>query len=223
MHRVRNKKIIFYICLFLIIGTFNNKDLNNIDFPNIKKIEVNGLDDKENSKLKQKLSFLKINNIFSINKDEIKDVIDTNNLINSYSVFKEYPKFLKIEIEKAEFLAYVKKDNYTFFLGSNGKLINTTETTLNLPTIFGNFKIDNFFELKKIIDKISFDYKSIKNLFFFKSGRWDIETFSGILIRLPNERLLESLKLAKKIMEEKDFGSFKEIDLRQRDQLITNG
>ena len=108
-------------------------------------------------------------------------------------------------------------------MGSNGKLINTKKTDLKLPIIFGNFEIDNFFKLKQIIDKTSFDYKSIENLFFFKSGRWDIETFSGILIRLPNERLGESLKLVMKIMEEKDFGSFQEIDLRQRNQLITNG
>ncbi len=222
MHQARSKKIVFYIFLFLIIGTFNNKDLNNIDFPNIKKIDIIGLDDESNDELRQKLDFLKIKNLFSINETEIKDVIKTNNLINSYSVYKRYPKFLKIEIEKTQFLAYVKKDNNTFFLGSNGKLIETEETSLKLPIIFGNFEIDNFFKLKKIINKVNFDYKSIKNLFFFKSGRWDIKTFSGILIRLPNERLEESLKLAKKIIEEKDFG-IREIDLRQRDQLITNG
>ena len=223
MHQVKSKKIIFYIFLFLFIGTLNNKDLNNIDFPKIEKIYVIGLDNESNSKLKQKLNIFKINNLFSINETEIKDVINRNNLVDSYSVFKEYPKFLKIEIKETKFLAYVKKGNDTFFLGSNGKLIDTKQTNLKLPIIFGNFKIDNFFELKKIIDKISFDYNSIKNLFFFKSGRWDIETYSGILIRLPNERIVESLKLVKKIMEEKDFGSFREIDLRQRNQLITNG
>ena len=223
MHIKRNKKIFFYIFLFLIIGTFNNKNLNNINFPNIKKVEIIGLDDKANSELRQKLSFLKIYNLFSIDEAEIKDEISTNNLIESYSVFKKYPKNLEIEIKKTEFLAYVKKGDNTFFLGSNGKLINTKKTDLKLPIIFGNFEIDNFFKLKQIIDKTSFDYKSIENLFFFKSGRWDIETFSGILIRLPNERLGESLKLVMKIMQEKDFGSFQEIDLRQRNQLITNG
>ena len=223
MHQSKSKKIVLYIFLFLIIGTFNNKNSNNINFPNIKKVEIIGLDDKANYELRQKLSFLKIYNLFSIDEAEIKDEISTNNLIESYSVFKKYPKNLEIEIKKTEFLAYVKKGDNTFFLGSNGKLINTKKTDLKLPIIFGNFEIDNFFELKQIIDKTSFDYKSIENLFFFKSGRWDIETFSGILIRLPNERLGESLKLVMKIMEEKDFGSFQEIDLRQRDQLITNG
>ncbi len=223
MHRLRSKKIFFYIFLFLIIGTLNNKNLNDINFPNIKKIDIIGLDDESNFQLKQKLDFLKINNLFSINKTEIQNVIKSNKIINSYSIFKRYPASLKIEIEKTEFLAYVKKGNDTFFLGSNGKLIDTKETNLELPIIFGNFEIDNFFELKKIIDNISFNYKDIKNLFFFNSGRWDIETFSGILIRLPNERLAESLKLVIKIMEEKNFGTFQEIDLRQRDQLIING
>ena len=30
-----------------------------------------------------------------------------------------------------------------------------------------------------------FELSEIKNLYFFKSGRWDIETNSGILIKLP--------------------------------------
>ena len=40
-----------------------------------------------------------------------------------------------------------------------------------------------------MIDKIDFDYKDIKNLFFFKSGRVDIETISGVVIKLPTINL----------------------------------
>ena len=49
-------------------------------------------------------------------------------------------------------------------------------TSQNIPYIFGDFKIQNFFELKNAIDEANFNYDEVKNLFFFKSERRDIET-----------------------------------------------
>ena len=43
----------------------------------------------------------------------------------------------------------------------------------------------------------------MKNLFFFKSGRWDIETNSGVLIKLPKNNLKEMLDLSFKLLEKK--------------------
>ena len=36
MHQQKNKKILLYFFLFLIIGTLNNKNLNNLNFLKIK-------------------------------------------------------------------------------------------------------------------------------------------------------------------------------------------
>ena len=57
--------------------------------------------------------------------------------------------------------------------------------------IFGEVNYKYFFDFKNIIDESDFDYNKIKNLFFYKSGRWDIETDNGILIRLPKEIMIE--------------------------------
>ena len=46
-------------------------------------------------------------------------------------------------------------------------------------------------ELKKAIDQTNFDYDEIKSLFSFQSGRWDIETRSGLLIRLPEKKQID--------------------------------
>ena len=54
----------------------------------------------------------------------------------------------------------------------------------------------NFFELKKIIDNSNFKFKEIKNLFFFPSGRWDIETHNGVLIKLPKNNIKQLIKLS---------------------------
>ena len=91
-----------------------------------------------------------------------------------------------------------------------------------LPYIFGDFEIDEFFRLKKKINRSNFEYKKIKNLFFFPSGRWDIEMDSEVLIKLPQDNLEESLKLSYDILSDKNFVNVKIIDVRQLNQVVIN-
>ena len=110
-----------------------------------------------------------------------------------------------------------------FFLGSNNRLIKKRDVTYEVPFIFGDFENRNFFELKKAIDESNFDYKEISKLFSFKSGRWDIETNNGLIIKLPKDKIKKSLSLVDSIINEyKDYKIFK-IDLRQNNQVIING
>ena len=55
MHIKKNKKILIYIFLFVVLGTLNNKNVYNIDFFAINNINVIGLSKKENRKLEQNL------------------------------------------------------------------------------------------------------------------------------------------------------------------------
>ena len=91
-----------------------------------------------------------------------------------------------------------------------------------MPYIFGNLDMENFLSFKKIIDDSTLEFKEIKNLFFFPSGRWDIEISSGILIKLPSERLKESLDLSLNLLNNKKFTNAKLIDVRQKNQVIVN-
>ena len=222
MLKQKNKKILLYFFLFLFIGTLNNKNLNNIDFAIIKEINVNGLDTNENLKLLDNLNFLKISNLFFLNNLKVKEVMNSNNLVEKYSVFKNYPNTLNIEIYKTKFLAKLQKDKKNYYLGSNGKLIKATDLNQNLPFIFGDFKNKNFFELKEAIDQTSFSYNEVKKLYFFKSGRWDIETKNGLLIKLPKDNIKKSLELFINFLNENSKIKITEIDLRQHNQIITN-
>lgn len=221
MHLHRNKKIFLYFFLFLLIGTLNNKNLDKLHFNNINKIIITGLDDKNNNELKKKLEILKLKNIFFINDLTINEIINSNNLVEKFTVFKQYPSSLNIKIDKTKFIAQVKKGENNFLLGTNGKLIKLLEKNKNLPPlIFGNFENENFFKLKKAIDDSNFDYDKIKNLFFFPSGRWDIETTSGLLIKLPTHNTKLSLERGIKFLENNNGKKIKEIDLRQQNQII---
>lgn len=223
MPQQKSRKILFYLFLFLIIGTSNNKNFNNIDLAKISKINVIGLDEKNNLELIKNLNFIRIDNLFFLDKEKIKKIISSNALIEKYSVFKKYPSTLNIEINKTEFLAQLEKDGNIFFLGSNGKFIKASNIKKDIPFIFGSFKRKKFFELRKAIDETNFDYKEIENLFFFKSGRWDIQTYSGILIKLPKKNLKDSLDLSFSILNDNRFEKIKILDIRQSNQVIING
>ena len=118
MHQQKSKKILIYLFLFFIIGSLNNKNLNNSDFLKIKKIEINGLYENNNFELIKKLNNLRLDSIFFISKSEIIEIIEiinSNKLVENYSLFKKYPSSLNIDIIQTEFLANVKIESRNFF------------------------------------------------------------------------------------------------------------
>ena len=222
MLQKKSKKITLYLFLFLIIGTLNNKNLNNIKLPKVNQIIVSGLNVKNNLELMNNLNYLKFDSLFFLNEIKLTEIITTNNLVEEYSVFKKYPSTLDIKIKQTKFLAQFKKNGINFLLGSNGRLTKTPDIKKNIPFIFGDFKTKSFFELKKIIDETDLDFYEIKNLYFFRSGRWDIETVSGLLIKLPKKNIKSSLNLFIDILENNIQEKISKIDLRQYNQIIIN-
>ena len=81
MHQKKSKKVLIYIFLFLIIGTLNNRNLGNMVFMDIIKVAVKGLDEKNNQELKDSLSLLKIDNLFFLNEISIKEILNSNSLV----------------------------------------------------------------------------------------------------------------------------------------------
>jgi len=223
MHLRINKKILIYIFLFLILGSINNKNLYNIKFSQITDINIEGLSEKEHSKLIESLEILNLQNVFFLDKNKIIKILNSNNLIENFFIFKKYPSSLEIKIKQAEFLAKVNKNGKIYYLGSNGKLILSEKNSTELPFVFGEFKSKDFFDLYQVINDTSFDFNEIKKLFFFNSGRWDIETYSGVLIKLPREEFKQSFNISLKILNDDKFEKIKIIDLRQSNQVIING
>ena len=219
MPRLKNRKIFLYIFLLLFIGTINNKNLDNSLAMNISEIVVTGLEKKDSLDLVNNLKFLEVKNLFFLKPNEIKKIVEDNNLVERYKIFKEYPSRLIIEIKKTDFLAQTRRDGNFFFLGSNGAFIKTSTKQKNIPFIFGDFKNSNFFELKRIIDDSTFKFNEIKNLFFFKSGRWDIETSEGLMIRLPKDNPEDAIKLLIGFLDQ-GKKNINTIDLRQKNQIV---
>ena len=222
MHQRKSKIFLIYFFLLLIVGSINNINLNNLKFQEIKNINVIGLEEHDNSILLQEIKDINLGNIFIINKNEIINKINSNNLIEKYDIFKRYPSSLDLNIQKTNFLAKINDNGKTFFVGSNGRLIRNNFSNNQLPFIFGKPEIDEFLNFKKIIDQSKFSYNEIKNLYFFPSKRWDLELKNNIIIKLPRNYINESLQLAFDFLHNNNFKDIEIIDARIRNQIILN-
>ena len=208
--------------MFLILGTFNNKNLLQLNSIIDQDFEITDLSEFNNKEIIKDLSKLKNHNLFSLKKNQVLDVINSHKIIEKFYVFKNYPSSLKIKIERTKLLAVTKKDGFNFYIGSNGNLIQSDKIS-NLPFIFGDVDIIEFLKLKSVIDNSSFNYDDIKNLYFFKSKRWDIETKNSLIIKLPPEKLDKFFQIISKIFYNKKLKNFNIIDLRQNNQVILDG
>ncbi len=216
------KKILFYIFLIIFLSTFNNKYFLKIGLKPIDEITVIGLNEREMQDLLSNLELHNLKNIFFLNKFELEEKLKANKLIENYTVFKRYPSSIEIRVSKTKFLANVFKDGKTFVLGSNGKLISSIDKNNNLPNIFGDYDKASFFNLLQSIKKSKFELSRVKNLYFFKSGRWDIETSQNVIIKLPKENLEASLNLSLDVLKNNEFKNIKILDIRQDNQVIVN-
>ena len=220
MHRQIGKKIFIYLFILFFLGTFNNQKLLDLNQFVLKNIIIETSDNTKFAELSFEILNQKKLNIFFVNLNNIKKIIEKNNLVEKYSVIKNYPSTLKIKIVKTKFFSRLSIDGKTFNIGTNGKLIEEFSNNNNLPFIFGNPSINDVIEFYTIVKTSKFNFNEFKNLFYYKSGRWDIETIDGIIIKLPNDNLEKKLQEIHTIISNKDFTNQKIIDARIINQLI---
>ncbi len=222
MHLRKSKKSFIYFFLLIMFGSINNINLRNIEINKIKSIKVDGFENKENRIITEKIADLKLDNIFFLDDEKIKKILETNPLVEKYNVFKNYPSSIKIFIVKTKFLAKINIDGNIFIVGSNGKLSENYQGNNELPFIFGKPNIDEFLKFKKIFDKSKFEYSQVKNLYFFPSKRWDIEFKNNKILKLPEKSEDISLDHLFEFLNNKKFSNIKIIDARIKNQIILN-
>ena len=222
MPQSKDKSLKFYIILFIFLGTLNNQYFKIDNLFEINDISLNGLDTLNKNKLLQDLKVYKFSNIFNIEKNSIKNLIEKNKLVETFKVSKIYPSELKIKINKTKFLANINIDGKFYFIGSNKKLIQTDEVDKILPFIFGKSSVEDFIKLHKKIVNSSLKFTDINNLYFFPSTRWDIEFKNGNILKLPINYSVIVLNNYHKISQSEYFLGKKIFDMRIKNQLIIN-
>jgi len=220
MHQQRSKKFSIYLLFFCLFGSVNNQELIKVFNLKITNVAITGLKIEENLDLKKNILNLNLKNLYTIDREYLKDEIDKNLLVEDFFIFKNYPSTLIVSVSKTRFLAKIKKNGKTFLVGSNGKLIPSYLVNENIPTIFGNPEINEILNFMSLIEKSNTKLDEIKNLFYFKSGRWDIETKNNIIIKLPLGNFLKELNNIHLISKNENFQKKNIIDMRIKNQII---
>lgn len=222
MHQRRGKKILIYFFLLFLVGSINNIEFNNLKFEAIKNINVLGLGQKDNKILFNDIKNLNLDNIFFLNVKKINNLINSNTLVENYEIFKRYPSTLDINIDKTEFLAKINYDQKILLIGSNGKLSKDDVNNNSLPFIFGKPDIQEFLNFKKIVDSSKLSYQKIKSLYFYPSKRWDIELKNDIVIKLSSNFNKDTVNFALDFLQNKNSQNIEFVDVRIKNQIITN-
>ena len=224
MRQLIGKKntIIIYLLFLFILSTTSAKFINDQKAlsSSVSKINITGLSERKNLEISNNLNNFLYESIFVISKDEIKKILEKHNIIQEFSIKKIYPSTLNIEIKPTKFIARVF-NNGQYLVGANGKLIEDKNNNELLPYIFGEFNSLDFLSFKQNIEKSIFSFSNLKTLYFFPSGRWDILTNNDILIKLPQEDIVASLNLSKKLIDSDNFKDNKFLDLRVKNNLVT--
>ena len=221
---IDRSKIYFYLALLLVLLSTHN--LNSINSANeyfkVKKIVLKGnIEENLNREISTSLDKFYNYNIFSINSEEIKNILNNFNIISEYKIKKEYPSVIRIDLKKTNIIAYYYDKNQKIYIGNNGKKIKKNNLkSKDLPSIEGQVDIKKFLELKKKLINKGFKLNDFSKFYFFKSNRWDLLLKNEILVKLSADDIEFSLKLLKDIIQSSNINDIKVIDLRIKNRVI---
>ena len=217
-------KIIFYIFLILFLSTFNNINIHELkkNFFLIENIKINGLNEKLTLDINSKLEKYLRRNLLLLNKEFIQNDMNEFPFIEGYTIFKKYPSQIILNIKETELIAKTFDNNKIEYIGSNGKIIgeNYYENKKKLPNVFGNFKTSELLRVFLLLENNNFMLSEITDLYYFNSGRWDVKFKNNLLIKLPINKLDNSINIAKKFIEKEKITGNIIIDLRVANQVI---
>ena len=228
MHHLTSKyKLYLYLFFFIFLTSILNfKFLEN--FRNkftLKKINLEGISGYEQEKVQFELNKLKNKNILRLSRNEVFDELNKFRFLEDIHVKKIIPSSLNVNLSKTSILGKTLINGENFYIGKNGKFINSNQlvTKKTIPSIFGEFKINDFLALYKVLVNHELEIFKIEEYYYFKNKRWDLLFSNGLKLKLPSENIDEAIKFYKKLLENDNLINTKIVDLRVTNQItLTN-
>ena len=217
------KLYLYFFFLIFLSSIFNFQILDNYhDKFSLKNININGLPYKEKKNIQNELNKLKNLNIFDLKKDKVLEKLTNFNFLENIYVNKAIPSSINIHFSKTPILGKTIIKGKKFYIGKNGNFINSNllSEQNNLPSVFGDFQIDEYINLIKKLKKHEIDIGNIKRYYYYKNKRWDLLFSNNLTLMLPSKRDEESIKIYKKLLDNNDLMNIKIIDLRVSNQII---
>ena len=217
-------KLYLYIFFFIFLSSiFNFEFVENYQSKfRLSKININGLSNNEKKMIEIELKSLKKKNLYKLSENGIKEKLSRFNFIEKIYVNKVMPSTININLSKTSILGKTLKDGENFYIGKNGKFINSNEIQIKdkIATVFGEFNISDFLNLQNTLTNYQLEADKIENYYYYKNKRWDILFSNGLLLMLPSQNIEKSIKIYKKLLKNKNLTNTKIIDLRITNQII---
>ena len=220
-------KILFYIFIFIFLSTISFFERTNIFgdkvfFP-LNKIEIYGYEKIDYVVMQNQLSGFIGKNLLFMHSEDIEAILGEFKLISEFTIQKKYPDTININLKEVNFVAKLFKDKKKYFLADNNILLPFVDhlTDQNLPNVYGKDAEYYFNDFQKLLKLNDFNLDIISSYYFFQINRWDLVTNNKKIIKFPLKGLNEAIKIANKLLNNKDFNKYSVIDLRINNKIIT--
>ena len=187
---------------------------NNIPRPSIIILGNKYIDKKSLLReLNKKLNLIKNKSDLSL----ISHVLKKKSLIKNFNITKTSKNLLTIKIEEKNIIGLTNYKNKNYLIDEFNNLVEAkiTPNLFNLPIFIGKNSNKNASVILRLIRENDINLK-FTSFSFVDDRRWNINLNNGVKILLPESKVLDTLKLLKKIDTKYDIlkGNFIEIDLR---------
>ena len=208
-----------YFIIIIFLTSINNYNLYNKKIFNIDRVEVNGFSEKKNIIIKNEIKNILGKNIFLINKNYFKKLFNRNDT-KDLTIKKVYPNKIIINFIPSKPICIILFKDRKIILGDNGKKLNIEIMEKKLPKVSGSKNFGDILKVINILKLSKLDYDAINEIVFFKSGRFDINLESEILIKFPIKYTLDIIDYSNNLLNNKKFINSKVIDLRLENKII---
>ena len=219
----KNKLYLYFLIFIFLSSIFNFQILENYqDKFSLKNIYINGLSYNDKKNIQNELNKLKNTNIFKLKEDKVLEKLKNFNFLENVYVNKVIPSSLEINITKTSILAKTIIKGKKFYIGNNGNFINSNllSEQNNLASVYGDFQIDEYLSLIKVLKKHAIDIENIKAYYYYKNRRWDILFSNNLSLMLPAKKVEDSIKIYNKLLKNNNLINIKIVDLRVSNQII---
>jgi len=220
-------RVFLLIIALVFLSTYNPSKFevnleNKSTFFKIQKIIISNNLLINKDYILAKLKHVYGKNIFLIKREVIEESLQNVNFLKKIEVKKKYPNTIAIKIFETKPLGILFKDKNKYLLDSSSNLIeiNKKMDFGELPNIFGDGAEKDFVNFLDQLKTNKFLTRNIKNFYYFKIGRWDLEFSDNRTIKFPHNVSAKIIKKSIKLLNRKDFQNYKIIDLRVDGKII---
>ena len=220
-------RIIILLVVLTFLTTYSSNEFNVFPekkntFFKIRNIKIVNNHLIDENKIIEKLTEIYEKNILFIERNDIEKPLKSIDFLEKVEVKKKYPNTIIINVYETKPVAIFFKENSKYLLDNSSNLIPFNESLFsdNLPNIFGEGAEKNFINFFNQLGNNNFPKQRVKNFYYFKIGRWDLELSNNQIIKFPASKMVEAIQQSVELLTRKDFENYNVIDLRIHGKIV---